>query len=187
MGIDAEYNQGFNLIELIISLSIVAILAAISGPSLASLLEKSEVKSISLLLSASLKTARNQALTNQTYVHVCAISQTDPAACDTKRDYNSNWSKGWLVFVDVNLNNDFDAADHLMSSIVNEGRSRIIFNQRGRLRFFPDGGARSAGFYLCDSEARDVIHLKILHTGRTRSLDTMSDEKKIICTQTIGA
>ena len=181
---DAERNSGFNLIELIAILSILAILAAASGPSLASLLNKSEVKAISILLNASLKTARNQALTGQTYVHVCAMSQTDPTVCDTNRDYNANWSKGWLVFADVNLNNDFDASDHLVSSVFNQGNSRIVFNQRGRLRFFPDGGARSAGFYLCDPKARELIHLKILHTGRTRSLDSMSDERKTICTQT---
>lgn len=183
---EAERNAGFNLIELIITLSLLAILAATSGPSLASLLANSEVKAISILLNASLKTARNQALTNQTYVHVCAMSHTDSTVCDTQRDYNANWSKGWLVFADINLNNDLDNADHLISSIFNHGNSRIVFNQRGRLRFFPDGGARSAGFYLCNPDAKEAIHLKIFHTGRTRSQNNMSDKRKTICTQTAG-
>ena len=47
--------------------------------------------------------------------------------------------------------------------------THLIFNQTGRLRFFPDGSARSAGFYICGADTTEFRHIKLLHSGRIRS------------------
>ena len=177
-------QDGYSLIEALMALTIMFILTGVAVPSLSTMLRKNEVKVNSGLLNASLKMARNQALASGTMVHVCAMASQDTTICDPRRNYNANWSTGWLVFADLNENNELDAYDNIIQSTLNQGQARIVFNQRGRLRFFPNGSARSAGFYICDPQSNEIIHLRLLHTGRTRSLDQLSEQRKSICAQT---
>lgn len=184
MQVNSARLSAYSTIELLVAITIVGIISGVSIPNFSAAIAKNEVKAQSMLLAASLRVARNSAVTSQRNVHVCAMSLENSLHCQARRGYNSNWSKGWHVFLDNNGNNELDEADELIQSRYNEGNSKLVFNQRGRLRFFPDGSARSAGFYLCDRAGKALIHLKLLHSGRTKSQAEMSDKHKSICMAT---
>ena len=162
-------QSGFSLIESMIVITILSLLFSAAIPSLTGLISKSKISKTSNELFHSLSLARSYAITRNQKVHVCALNSINPLQCDTQRDFNSNWSLGWMVFADSNNNNDFDSEDIVIRSSTNSNGTNIVFNQRGRLRFFPDGRARSAGFYLCSNNHDSNRHIKLLYSGRART------------------
>lgn len=174
-------SNGFSLIEVMISICILVILSGTAVPSLSDFINKLKLGSRSAQLSETLMHARNHAINNAVIVQVCQLSDDGQTACSNNRDFRAAWSTGWLSFVDRNGNNDYDNNDLLLRVNKNEVSVNVVFNQRGRLRFFANGSARSAGFYLCDANAKHHRHIRLLHTGRVRSEQTQSAEHREIC------
>ena len=172
---------GFTLIELMVTITIAAIIISISIPSFASLLARNKVTVQTNALFESLYLARNYAITEQKKVHVCHRDNSNSTECDPQRNYNSAWHNGWLVFVDKNDNNDYDQNDKLIRVFEPTTQTNIVFNQQGRLRFFPNGSARSAGFYVCDQQQKTYRHVYLLHSGRVRSNSSMTVQQKATC------
>jgi type IV fimbrial biogenesis protein FimT len=172
---------GFSLTELIISIAIVAILSSIAAPSFASMIEDRRVSASSESLISILTHARYHALSTGSTVVVCNASDPSLSKCSESRLGNSRWPNGAISYADKNDNGELDATDKILRTIQNNESVSIVFNQRGRLRFFASGGSRSAGFYLCSEGSPRERHLKILHTGRTRSVEKMSDIQRATC------
>jgi type IV fimbrial biogenesis protein FimT len=59
-------------------------------------------------LSSSINYARNQSIISSEHIILC--SSQSFTACDG----NSQWHKGWMVFVDVNRNREFDDNDRIL-------------------------------------------------------------------------
>jgi len=174
-------ETGFSIIELMISVCILGILSGIAVPSMSNFINKISLQSSLVQLSESLMHARNHAINYATTVQVCQLSEESEIACSQNRQSKAPWSSGWLSFVDLNGNNDYDSNDLLLRISKNDSSVNVVFNQRGRLRFFANGSARSAGFYLCDTSAKHHRHIRLLHTGRIRSEETQSAQHREIC------
>ncbi len=93
-------SYGFSLIELMIALTIVAIVALMAFPSFQSTVERNRVSSSLKDFSTSVKFARSEAVKQSSTVTICASS--DQATC------TGNWEQGWIVFTDVDAAGDFD-------------------------------------------------------------------------------
>ncbi len=95
---------GFTLIELIITVAVMAILMTLAAPSFQRILAKNRVEGLASELSAALNLARSEAIKRGATVTVCKSSNTSAAvtatapACDTST--TATWPDGWLVFVD---------------------------------------------------------------------------------------
>ena len=89
-------NRGFTLIELVVTICILGIVMAIAIPSFTSTIRNNTIASISNNMIASLNYARSEAIKRNTPVSVCAPTDSSYSAC------GSNWSLGWLVFVNPN-------------------------------------------------------------------------------------
>lgn len=161
-------SNAFTIIELLLSMSFLGVLISIAVPSIQSFTTKAEITTTAHKLHSTLKHARNHALNNQVMVIVCQADQDNPSACHPKRKQYANWQSGWISYADLNENNELDDSDHVIASHQTHIQSGVIFNQTGRLRFFPRGSARSAGFYFCNTESQHTQYIRLLHTGRSR-------------------
>jgi len=89
-------NFGFTLIELMITLAIVAILLTVGVPSLKTFMQGNQLIASTNELVSALHVARSEAIKLNLRVSVCESS--DGANCTA----TGNWENGWIVFVDGN-------------------------------------------------------------------------------------
>lgn len=170
---------GVNLLELIISVSIISISISLAAPGFNKLIEKNRVIITTNQMITSLHLARSSAVSTSKNVHICR--KTTDNRCNTNYPYNADWSDGWLVFIDNNSNANHDPEDTVIQIINNSKNTKIIFNQRGRLRYFPTGFSRSAGFYICGKNRNYFRHIYILRTGRVRYTKELTNRQKSKC------
>jgi type IV fimbrial biogenesis protein FimT len=176
-------TQGFTLIELIITVVIVSILAAVVVPGFTNIVRANRQVTNTNDLVAALHFTRSEAIRRGDRVTLC---QSDDAASCT----NANkWEEGWIVFNDANDNDIFDADTETLIR-VHEGvgdtqttvradsaaiRNNVSFLATG----FPertDGTAQAGVFRICDDDgldsARGVI---VTAAGRVRSTRDQPD------------
>lgn len=180
-----QYNaaSGFSLLELLTSVGIATLLITIAAPSFARFMANNDMKIQTTALVQSLAIARQTALNQGHIVQVCGLADKASVKCMSRRGRNRSWTDGWMLFTDINENGSFDASDEIVRVYESSGATKIVFNQNGRLRFFPNGSARSAGFYLCNENAKIDRRIFLLHSGRTRSTDTLLESRKKTCQQ----
>lgn len=174
-----SHVHGFTLLELLVSVALLGVLLASAAPSFGAAIDRSKLRASSLEIFESLALARSTAISQNKIVFVCYLDSNRQCVVSNKR--NHPWKQGWQVFVDENRNNEFDANDSILFNGKASTSVSIIFNQSGRLRFFPNGSARSAGFYVCGPNLNATTHLKLLHTGRLRIAKEASEKAKSIC------
>jgi type IV fimbrial biogenesis protein FimT len=124
---------GFSLIEMLTTMSILAILLAIASPGLASLTSANALSSAQSGLAASLMLARGEAMKRGTTVGLAALAPVT----------GSEFSAGWTIFVDSNGNGRFDEgetiirqepAQHSNIIVSLSGNATVVaFNSRGFL------------------------------------------------------
>lgn len=108
---------GFTLIELMITLGIVAILLTVGVPSLKSFMQGNQLIATSNEILSALHVARNEAIKLNARVTIC--ESDDGLTCTGSDD----WKGGWIVFVDANgdgVNTEETCAD------ANEGTDCIL-------------------------------------------------------------
>lgn len=98
-------SRGFTLLELLITVAILAIVLAIGVPSFKYIINSSRISSEVNAFVGSLQYARGEAIKRGQSVAVCASS--DGATCSG----SSNWVNGWLVFVDANSSTTQDTGE----------------------------------------------------------------------------
>ena len=159
-------SAGYTLLELMVTIAISVLVLTLAVPNFASQISRQEVAVQSQELRTSLNVARSEAVMRQRNVYVCR--RTGEGGCDISPVDRAEWSYGWIVFVDDNRNGQWDAADTLVKEVTRSaGGIRMFMNHRGRLRFFPDGSARSVGFWFC-SGTGESRYLALLRSGRSR-------------------
>lgn len=90
--------QGFTLVELMVTLTIAAILLSLAAPSLASFVQGARLRGSSNELASALMFARSEAIKRGYAVTVCASA--NPSALNPSCGISATWQQGWLVFVD---------------------------------------------------------------------------------------
>lgn len=164
-------SRGFTLIELMVTISVLAILVTIGMPSLQTFIQNSRLQSQSASLIGDLNYARAEAVRLGSPVAVCASA--DGATCSGA----AVWETGWVVFNDRNSDNVVDAGELLRAAPALGGGNTlraVAFGAGGGswVRFNAQGYSfdANATFRVCDTRgvanARGVV---LSRQGRVRS------------------
>ena len=160
-------NDGFTLMELTIAVAIAAILVAVSAPSMKRTWRQANEQRAYHSMSSSLALARIHAITRGHPVTVCPSS--DQLTCTGGTD----WSKGWLVYLDPTRENLPSTPDAIVESLpaLRGGVSMHTSSGRHRIRYRPNG--RSPGtnlsLSLCATDTSELAgRIVISNAGRTR-------------------
>lgn len=90
--------RGFTLIELMVSIGILAILVAVAIPSFTSVMVNYRLTSIANTFVASAQLARSEAIKRNGRVTMC--KSADGVTCTV----SGSWNQGWILFHDVDNN-----------------------------------------------------------------------------------
>lgn len=158
---------GFTLIELMATIGIAAVVMAMAIPSFSTAIKNNRLTAQTNYLVTDLNRARSEAIKRGVRVTLC--KSTDGSTCVTTGD----WSGGWIVFVNPNNNNAFDAGDTLLKT-QGSAQSQISvvgnFNLANRVNYQSDGGITTTGtIKVCDDRLESVgKSIVLITTGRAR-------------------
>ncbi|GAB4392399.1 MAG: GspH/FimT family pseudopilin [Gammaproteobacteria bacterium] len=158
--------KGFTLIELMITLSIAAILLVLAAPSFETIIQNNRAVTLTNNFVTSLQLARGEAIKRGQTVSVCAASTTTQTACGNA----THWNNGWIVFVDDNNDGVIaNTADRLYLQQAPAAGTTIVTTQ-SRISFASTGFVASgAGSIVLAATGCSGTHartLSVANTGR---------------------
>ncbi len=170
-------NNGFTIVELMISLAVLGIIIAIAMPSLTTFIVSMRVDNEISQLHRLVLTARNSAINMEQNVTLCPLNSSN--ICST------NWDKQLSIFIDLNNNNVYEPASNETlikvkqaansdDTLTYAGFSRITFTPTGQL-----AGALNSIFRYCPNNYADLSRAVVVtRSGRSyQSSDLDSDGK----------
>lgn len=113
-----SHQAGFSLVELMVVISIVAILSAIGLPSFRALIENQKIRSASSDLYTALVRARSEAIKRNTTVTLSPIS--------------GNWASGWQI-ANPAVSGSYLEEHGSVSNVTITGPGSVTYQSSGRL------------------------------------------------------
>jgi type IV fimbrial biogenesis protein FimT len=185
-----KQQTGFTLIDLLVTLAVLAIVIAIGVPGLQTITESNRAASQNNLIPGTLMNSRLEAIKRGSDVTICA--STNPTAavpvCDTNQ-----WEKGWIVFADKDQdgvytpgpNNDtlLGVSDKLsggltLRTVGFDDPNRVRIQANGAVRDLNGDGVSRGTFVMCtqDADPKKARAINVSNLGLTsNALDTNSD------------
>ena len=186
-------QHGFNLLELMFTLAVAAVVLGIGVPNMRDLVRNSRIAAETNDLVIGFHAGRSEAVKQRANVTLCASADSAAAAptCGT------SFYEGWVVFVDRNGNGsvDLDPDPEISDAVieahgpmrqgltVTSENNYFAFAASGFGRDLPALGARLSNVLVCDSRGNDDVGdgrsaarlLTISGTGRPQILNSVND------------
>lgn len=126
-------SRGFTLIELMLALLIAGVVLGLAVPSMGKMMERGQTTSTFNRLIGDLAFARSEAVKRGQPVVVCPSNNQSSCA-------GSDWSKGWLLFVDLDDDRAVDGGEDILR-IADEVKSPIkVFARKFKKTSLSFGG-----------------------------------------------
>jgi type IV fimbrial biogenesis protein FimT len=106
----AMKSKGFTLIELMVTVGILAILLGLAAPSFVDALRRTQARNLGDDLMGALIFARQQAISTNQCVSVCMVDDAS-AGAPVCANRGGNWERGWLVYANPSCNSVITGAD----------------------------------------------------------------------------
>lgn len=156
--------RGFTLIELMMTIGVLAILMAVAGPSFVEIIRNNRVATQTNDVVGALSLARNEAAKRGLPVTVCAAT-ADQSAC--AGDATEDWANGWLTFVDsTGTAGTLDAGPNgdilLQTSRRPDPSVALRTDSRGFVRYGRSGAPTNAAAF---APGAAVIIFQVHHTS----------------------
>ncbi len=158
-------QRAFTLVELLIVLTLTAIVGNIAVPALQDFLERNQQQVLYQQISRALQHARSYAVTHRVSVELCGSH--DGLSC------NSDWSQGWLL---RELTQDTPVA----ITLLNSDRQRLQWSGfQYKIQFHSNGTSplSNGRFYSCD-KGKISWQLILNRQGRLRAANSRDNITK---------
>lgn len=100
---------GLTILELVVSMAVAAVLAALALPSFAEFIDDQRLRGVATELMSDLHFARGEAIKRNARVLVCPkVGKSDANYCASN---NKKWKEGWVVCYDVDADGKCDAGN----------------------------------------------------------------------------
>lgn len=170
-------SSGFTFMELLVSLAILAIIFALAIPTYGSAMARAKMGEAESAIFTSINNASNFSFIGGTRAVLCPSE--NGISCQNSFD----WSKGWIVFEDINANRERDSDDRILASTNQISPELQILTSEGRTRIaFQSGGGNfgsNTHFKLCDKRRpKRSRSLFLSNTGRIR----VAESPQMSCT-----
>lgn len=159
-----QFHSGFTLIELMVTVAIIAILAMLAAPSFNEAILSNKLASFANNFVASATLARGEAVKRNATVKMC--SSSSGAACAT----SGGWQQGWIVFNDLDDDGTLDSNETLIQRQQALAADYSFTGNANSIAFQSVGvGTTAATLKLCratptaGNQERDI---KVSATGR---------------------
>ena len=173
-------HSGFTLVELLVTVAILAIIAAMAAPALGVFASRSAMRGISADFTLGMQRARTEAINRNECVVICMSS--NGTSCATSSTSGSNWGIGWIAFRsptcdvaapsagDIFLVREGFSTRYQLNSADSSAKRSVVFNARGNT-----GSSTMGKFNLVDTgvSSNDVINRTFCldKAGRVRTLE----------------
>jgi type IV fimbrial biogenesis protein FimT len=161
---------GFTAVELLVTISIAAILAVVAIPSFVGTLNRNRLTTESNNLVADLVPARSEAMSRGATVSVCQSS--DGTSCTT-----TGWGSGRIVFLDAGPAGQVDAGDTVLkvSAPIAGGDTMTASFAGNFVQYTADGSLSTPGTYTTCHTGYVGLNVVIARLGR------VSTKKAAVC------
>jgi type IV fimbrial biogenesis protein FimT len=160
---NVKRQKGVTLVELMITVSIVAIILAFVSPSIQSILIKNRIVAEINEISSLIQYARHHAIDEQAQVVVCP--SINYSVC------TKDWNNPKIAFIDDDASGIRDGAEELLVTIGATSGTSLMTNTTDIMTFLQTGEARPAAeILLChkDKEAKYARALSVTLQGRVK-------------------
>lgn len=181
----AVHQTGVTLVELLVVITLAAILMSIGVPSYKYVTNSNRMATEVNSLLGDLQYARSEAVREGQYVTVCVAQTTSPAVCAASG--TATWQNGWIIFSDVNHDQTVDSGDPVLriqsaftssdTFVANPAASNVTFNRDG----FASLSTGVTRITLNDS-ASDAAYARCLDVNQAGMMSTQTHSSDITCT-----
>lgn len=170
-------QRGFNLVELIVTVSLATLLLVAGVSSFQTVLDNNRLNTVTNEFVTALNMARSEAIKRNNRV---VLRKADTSTTSYTTQSSQGYEQGWIIFVDNDNDATLDTGESLLQVFDRPSRLGVTLQGNANLTdyilFTPEGFTRTtAGVFqvgtltVCkNSKARQII---ISSTGRIRTVD----------------
>ncbi len=162
-----KFITGFTLIEVLITLSLIALLFGIAISDIKGFVSNSEITRARDEISYAIQRTRNEAISRNENVILCKSENF--AKCANNGDYE----QGWIIFVDNDKDKKVDSGEEILHTYNTDYNQVSIVgnsNFKNRMTFLPTGDSTSFGrLVICNKKRLKTSEVIFINaTGKPR-------------------